>query len=71
MRWSKYIITTSNGFECEFIMGQWLKAGEYSFGKVRLVGELSDEESREFLLAERELYEIWYEQFSLDIEEAD
>jgi len=49
-------------------MGSWLKAGKYSFGEIKLVKELNEDEDKEYKESEQKIYDMWYEQFSSDIE---
>jgi hypothetical protein len=59
LKWNKYKITTPSGFVFEICMGEWLKPGDYDFGRVEIVKELSKEEKSEYAKAEEGLCREW------------
>ena len=65
MNWSRYEIVGDGGFRYEIVIGDWLKEGEYSFGTVRKLEELGNDEFRVFHEMEQGLYYLWYDMFLL------
>lgn len=59
-KWNKYRIKTPKGYVFEVVVGDWLKPGNYSFGRVELIRKVGKEEESEFHNMETELVNIWY-----------
>lgn len=59
MKWNKYKITTPGGFVFEICMAEWLKPGDYDFGKVDIIKELTDVEENEYNKAEQGILCLW------------
>lgn len=61
MKWNIYSVVTKSGFKHEFVIGGWLIPGTYNFGEVRIVSELSDDDTKEYFDIEQSIYDLWCE----------
>ena len=66
MKWYEYKITLNSGIDTIILMGEWLKEGEYCFGKVEKIREMTDEEVKEYHAMEDELFKTWARQLPKD-----
>ena len=51
-------ITTKKGLTFELIVADWLKEGDYEFGKVELIETLSTEHKNDYFQAVDSLFEM-------------
>ena len=51
-------ITTKKGLIFEIILADWLKEGDYEFGKVERTGTLDPEQGNDYINAVEKLYEM-------------
>lgn len=61
--WNRYKITTNKGLVFEIILGDWLKPGEHSFGKIELIERLSDQQRDDYIEAEENIMRLWGQKF--------
>ncbi len=65
--WNRYKITTKKGLIFELIIEDWLKPGEYYFGKIELIETLSKEQKEDYIETEENIMRLWNINFSKDI----
>lgn len=57
-RYGRFKITTKKGLTFELIVADWLKEGDYEFGKVELTETLSTEQRNDYLNAVDSLFKM-------------
>ena len=54
----RFKITTKKGLVFEIILADWLKEGDYEFGKVEVTETLNPEQGDDYIKAVEQLYEL-------------
>lgn len=57
-KYNRLKITTKKGLTFEIILGDWLKEGDYEFGKVELIETLSIEQGDDYTKVIEDLFEM-------------
>lgn len=57
-KYNRLKITTKNGLVFELVLADWLKEGDYKFGKVELVEELDKEQGKDYVKAIEDIFEM-------------
>lgn len=56
--WNRYRITTKKGFTFEIIIGDWLKTGEYKFGRIEFLEKLNDQQRDDYIETEEDIMRL-------------
>lgn len=56
--WNRYRITTKKGFTFEIIIGDWLKPGEYKFGRIEFLEKLNDQQRDDYIETEEDIMRL-------------
>lgn len=57
-KYNRLKITTKKGLIFEIILADWLKEGDYEFGKVEMIDELSAEQGNDYIDVVKNLFDI-------------
>ena len=61
MKWFLYRVILNSGVCRHLIFSGWLKTGDYKFGRVEQIRELTDIQTKEHHDMEDELFRLWCE----------
>lgn len=57
-KYNRFKITTKKGLVFEIVLADWLKEGDYEFGKVEMVETLDVEQRNDYINVVKNLFEI-------------
>lgn len=57
-KYNRLKITTKKGLIFEIILADWLKEGDYAFGKVEVIEPLTPEQGNDYIDVVQNLFEI-------------
>lgn len=57
-KFNRLKITTKKGLAFEIILADWLKEGDYDFGKVEMIESLNAEQGNDYIDVVENLFEI-------------
>jgi hypothetical protein len=57
-KYNRLKITTKKGLTFEIILADWLKEGDYEFGKVELIETINAEQGNDYIDVVKNLFEI-------------
>ena len=57
-KYNRLNITTKKGLTFEIIIADWLKEGDYEFGKIELVDILNEEQGNDYTNVVEKLFEM-------------
>ncbi len=57
-KFNRLKITTKKGLTFEIILADWLKEGDYDFGKVEMIESLNAEQGNDYIDVVENLFEI-------------
>ena len=57
-KYNRLKITTKKGLIFEIILADWLKEGDYEFGKVEMIEPLTPEQGNDYIDVVKNLFEI-------------
>lgn len=57
-KYNRLQITTKKGLIFEIILADWLKEGDYEFGKVEMLEELNADQGNDYMNVVEHLFEI-------------
>lgn len=57
-KYNRLKITTKKGLIFEIILADWLKEGDYEFGKVEMIETLSAEQGNDYIDVVKNLFDI-------------
>ncbi len=57
-KYNRLKITTKKGLVFEIILTDWLKEGDYKFGKVEKIEELDEEQGNDYIDVIKNLFQI-------------
>lgn len=57
-KYNRLKITTKKGLIFEIIIADWLKEGDYEFGKIELIETISAEQGNDYIDVIKNLFEI-------------